>query len=218
MKTTIHRHWRLLLFGLPVAMIAGVVMRVVLIPRPSNVLGPSTATASVDCVQLAKEFTDYPLLFAGAEVEGFPLTGCERVLSPGFAPAGIPPGDSFVFRYGTCTPSPEAGCPAPVQLTIDPPCGPTLVDEMKKEKVKIRGADAGVLVDGSIRIETKSYKLTVYGPGGDNDSESSDFGYESSKQGALRVAGKLKAANDLAADVSETSALDLPLKPNKVCR
>ncbi len=171
---------------------------------------PAVAEAGLDCLQTAKEFVDYPLVFPGTEVEGLPLFSCGRRTTPGYAPAGIPPMDTFVFLYGApCPASSDHGCPAPIEVFVDPPCAPALAEEAKKEKVKIRGKDVDVEHDGSLRIETKDFKASVYPSFGD---------YEVSKQKAEKVVEKLQGANDLASDFSAASDLDTKMKGNRVCR
>lgn len=170
------------------------------------------ATAGVDCVQVAAEFTDYPLVFPGPEFQGLPLTGCQRSKKPETrAPDGTlisPASDSFGFVYGTCTPGPDAGCPPPVQVIVDPPCGPMLSDAVKTEKVTIRGTQVDVKTDGSLRIESGDFKASVFALAG---------GYEANKATAMQVVEQLRGANDSGAALTARAALDTGLQAAAVC-
>ena len=105
------------------------------------------------CRELAAGFDDYPLVWVGDEFEGLPLVGCERVQSAAqTSPEGVvfdPGSDFFNFYYGTCDLAPGVeACPVPLQVTVDPPCGPSLSNDVKKGTLEVRGIDAYVKEDG----------------------------------------------------------------------
>jgi hypothetical protein len=181
--------------------------------RSRRVHAPS-AEADRDCVQVASEFTAYPLAFLGPEFQGLPLTGCQRAVTPEKynldGTVREPAMDFFVFAYGSCVPAGDEGrCSPPVSVLVDPPCGPTLGEQAVKEKVRIRGEDVLVKSDGSLRIEGRNFKATIYGLAGD---------YQASKQKAVEVVQALHGANALAAGLKPDSNLDVGLGGNTVCR
>src|SRR5438270_12301665 len=75
-----------------------------------------SAEAQRDCVQIAYQFNDYPLVFLGPQFQGLPLTGCQRDVTPDKydldGSVREPATDMFSFIYGTCKlpPGDEARC------------------------------------------------------------------------------------------------------------
>jgi len=211
MNTKVRRVLGLFPFGLPVLVAAAVLAGLTVngIGPAARVMSSPSVQADLNCQQAARDFTDYPLVYPGTDFQGLPLTACQRVRTPANVNTGVPAMDYFVFTYGSCTPREEAGCPAPVEVIVDPPCAPSLSERVKKEKVKIRGQDIDVKMDGSLRIEGQSFKATIYASGGD---------YESSMQKAEAVVAALRGANDLASDLTLDAGLGVKLKGNRVCR
>lgn len=177
----------------------------------------SEAEADVDaaltCAQRADTFTDYPLLYAGSEILGQPLRDCWRNRTQGrFAPDGTKfagAADLFTFAYGSCTiPEGVESCPIPVAIVISPACASTIFPGVVREKIMVRGMEAFVKNDGSIRIETPTYKLTVYGPGLD---------FNERRDSAIRIAESLLPANALASGLTREAPLSTALGPSRAC-
>jgi hypothetical protein len=211
MDRKIRNYVRVLLWGTPVIVGVGVLSVLLMnnVGSSAKPLQAPAAQADLNCIQLAKDFTDYPLVFSGAEVEGHPLTRCQRVQTPANSATGVPAMDYFVFLYGSCTPRDDAGCPAPIEVLVDPPCAPALAEGATKEKIRVRGKDADVKTDGSLRIETDDFKVTIYALGTD---------YEDAKGKAIDVANALQGANNSASDLTSASDLGVKMKGNTVCK
>src|SRR6266581_1995367 len=83
-----------------------------------------SAEAQRNCVQIANEFSDYPLVFLGPQFQGLPLTGCQRDVTPDKydldGSVREPATDMFSFIYGTrkLPPGDEARCAPPVQVFV----------------------------------------------------------------------------------------------------
>lgn len=167
---------------------------------------PSASARRQSCDQLVQSFDGYPLLNLGNEFEGFPLTSCHRTQTPTkFDQAGNvrePAMDFIVFIYGDCTPPRTGeGCSPPIEVFSDPPCGPSL--ETQEGTVKIRGADVNLKFDGSVRIETPGYQVSIFivqPPDKLDRTQRRDM--------ALRAVDFLRGANQLAARLSPSVALD----------
>jgi len=83
------------------------------------------AKDAATCAAQANAFTDYPLVFAGPSVLGYPLTWCDHMMTKTRrTPDGLvshPGGDAWHFVYGTCTiPEGRENCGAPITIIIDP--------------------------------------------------------------------------------------------------
>jgi hypothetical protein len=173
----------------------------------------AVAEAGRDCAAMAGEFTDYPLVFAGTQVDALPLSGCQRVVTPEKYNLGgsvrEPRMDYFVFTYGSCVSvEEEGGCPPPVQILVDPPCAPALGGAAIKDRSTVRGLNVAVKTDGSLRIEAAGFKATIYALAGS---------YEANKQMAMGVVLALRGANDRASALGVGTRLDVPLGGNTVC-
>jgi hypothetical protein len=172
-----------------------------------NATAPPKASADrLACDQLVQSFDAYPLANLGDAFEGLPLSGCMRDQAPvRYDQAGgvLQPAVDFVsFFYGTCVPPPTGeGCALPVQVSVQPPCGPSL--EIEEGAVKIRGADVNLKFDGSVRIETPGYKVSIFiGRLPDKPDKTQR------RDKALRAVASLRGANQLAARLSPSVALD----------
>ena len=167
---------------------------------------PKASADRLACDQLVQSFDAYPLANLGDAFEGLPLTGCNRVQTPAkYDQRGDirePAMDFINFFYGTCVPPPTGeGCTLPVQVSVQPPCGPSL--EIEEGAVKIRGADVNLKFDGSVRIETAGYKLSIFiGRLPDKPDKTQR------REKALRAVASLRGANQLAARLSPSVALD----------
>ena len=171
------------------------------------------AGRKVACADAAA-LTDYPLLYPGDQVLGHTIRGCHRAKSEAiYDSKGLlyqPASDSFSFYYGTCEIPPDAdACPVPVTVVIDPPCGPTLNPAFAMESASVRGAEALVKRDGSIRIEGESIKISVHPPG---------TSYEERKANSVAIVEALVPANDLANALDAGTSLTVPLGASSVCQ
>lgn len=169
--------------------------------------------AATVCEEQMREFADYPLLYAGPEVLGYPLMGCRHNKTEDrFAPDGTryhEATDSFTFVYGNCDiPPGGSSCPIPVSIIVYPPCHSSLASGAAKERTLVRGAEALVKSDGSLRIEAPTHKLTIYGPGAS---------VEESKENAVRIGEALVSANALADSLTRGAGLSTALGPSTVC-
>jgi len=200
--------------------IAGAVAAFGSLTLASQFIGGGVAEADLSCAQKAAEFEGYALIFAGDDYDGLPVRGCNRVITPEkYNVDGTvrePAMDFFVFSYGDCAPTAnESSCARPVQIIVDPRCGPKLHDSIKAEMVLVRGLEVTVKVDGSVRIETDSYSVSVFAPKRD---------YGQAKSAALDVVESLRGANHLAADLTvdkplaEPAAISLPIERNDPCK
>ncbi len=165
------------------------------------------------CEQQAREFADYPLLYAGSEVLGYELVGCRHNKTEDrFAPDGTRyhnATDSFTFVYGSCViPSGGSSCPIPVSIIMYPACHSSLAAGAAKDTALVRGAQALVKSDGSLRIEAPSHKLTLYAPGNSSGARTAN---------AIRVAEALVPANAPADALSRGAPLSTTLGGSKVC-
>ncbi len=174
-----------------------------------------TAQVNADCMRMLREFTDYPVLYPGEVVFGLPLTMCDRYRNSAMYDATgkmvRPATDLLALVYGTCQPAPDAGCPPPVQVIIEPPCGPGLHDSQKVEAMRIRGVDAFVKPDGSVRIESDQFTVSLFAviePGG---------GPRKQRENALRLAELLRGGNAMAQRIRPDTGLDVPLDYRPSC-
>ena len=68
--------------------------------------------------EFASAFQDFPLYWLGLEFQGLPLSDITR----SYRLHLTPPENYIHLMYGTCTPAPEAGCRAPLQISVEPYC------------------------------------------------------------------------------------------------
>jgi hypothetical protein len=136
----------------------------------------------------AAAFPDFALYSAGQSFEGLPLTGMTRRLEARVAPD--PARANFVgFRYGDCTPTSDAGCPAPLEIQVWPACERNLStysltplgDPLPHEDATVRGVPAAFFEDGQrLEVYTGSVSVVLFGRG---------------KAQLLRAADALRAVN-----------------------
>lgn len=166
----------------------------------------------LDCIERARSFTEYPLLWLGEEFQGYELVTCERVQTPvKYDLEGNvrePATDYFDFVYGECTPPEgEWSCAVPLQVSNAPPCGPTLAPEVVEKHTVVRGVTAAVRTDSSVSIATDDVRVSIFPPGGPAEVEAN----------ALAAAEALAGVNDLAAGIEPSSSLDLDLGESPAC-
>ena len=109
-------------------------------------------TDSVMFQESVAEFQDFPLYWVGLEFQGLPLTGIIR----SYGTHLTPPEDHVILKYGTCTPSPGAGCGVPLQIRVEPYCnaqrGGGYAPEATEDTVfQVRGASAQY-ISGGLRL------------------------------------------------------------------
>jgi hypothetical protein len=160
------------------------------------------------CAAQANAFTDYPLVFAGDSVLGYPLTGCDHMMTKTRrAPDGRvshPGGDAWSFGYGDCTiPEGKESCGIPITISIDP-CA-LLVDgriipkgAQPVRSMVVRGAQANIYDDGILDLEQSPQIITIYAPGGSSDERVAN---------AVAIANALVPANGLAEALSHGAPL-----------
>ena len=106
----------------------------------------------------AREFGDFPLYYAGDEVEGLPLTAVLRRDDSA---------EYVSFVYGDCTPSSDGGCAPPAEVQVWPGAVRNLGSYDASapgrpipEQTRIRGRPAAVFEDGA-RIEVYADGATI---------------------------------------------------------
>lgn len=116
---------------------------------------PALTSRALACIEEAKAFTGYPLLFAGENVLGYPLTSCQHTRTDtwnnGQGLITHDGGDSFGFAYGDCTiPEGRENCPIPITINIVLRCGPVIpaASLPKSTARSVRGVTAGIDPDG----------------------------------------------------------------------
>lgn len=166
----------------------------------------ATDAGPVPCDQVAAGFTEYALLNVGDSFQGLPLTGCHRSQTDAkYDAAGNvrePATDFFSFFYGSCAPAP---CYPPLEISVDPPCAPTVTDGAKKSAARVRGVDVIVNVDDSVRIEQPEYSVTIFTGAPWPDDATNP---KTRREKGLSVLEALRGANAPAAGVSTTAPLD----------
>jgi hypothetical protein len=108
----------------------------------------------------ARAFGEFPLYYAGKEVDGVPLTAVLR--RSGRA-------HYVSFLYGDCTPASDAGCAPPAEVQVwrsvdrnagsydrSVPGSPTL------EQTRIRGRPAAFVGDGALEIYADESTVVVF--------------------------------------------------------
>lgn len=142
-------------------------------------------------VDAAKDFDAYPLLWAGEEFEGLPVT---HVDVDG-------PGEFATIIYGTCEPSDgnEPSCTPPLQLQIQPLC--THLADVARAPIwkrrAIRGAPVGT-IDSAPVLFSRGVQVKAY------RGEGSDPGL------AWRALVALRSANDVGPPVDPTGPIPAP--------
>jgi hypothetical protein len=171
----------------------------------------------------ARAFSGFDLYWAGETFQGLPLTSIDDRPPPPDLP-GLPtpviqeidaPSVGYVsLKYGDCTPSSDAGCPAPLeiqvwraclrtladyQLTPDPDgAGPLEPDPYPHEKTEVRDVPAAYFEGGAL-LELYTGDVTV-----------AIFGYERNQ--VLAAANALRPITDaVAADAPPTLPLPAPV-------
>jgi hypothetical protein len=140
-------------------------------------------------LEAAREFDDYPLLWAGEEFEGLPVTHVE--LGPGGA----------TFIYGDCEPKgdDEPSCTTPLQLQVFPLCANLAAVARAPiwKRRSIRGAPVGTIDSAPVlfsrRVQVKAYR-----------GEGSDPGL------AWRALVALRSANQIPPIVDSTGPIPAP--------
>lgn len=166
----------------------------------------------LDCIERARAFSEYPLLWLGEEFQGYELVTCQRAQTPvKYDLEGNvrePATDYFDFVYGECTPPEgEWSCAVPLQVSNAPPCGPALAPEVVEKSVEVRGVTAVVRADSSVSIATEDVRVSIFPPGGPGEAEAN----------ALEAAAALTGVNALAGAVHPASPLDLDLGESPAC-
>jgi hypothetical protein len=127
---------------------------------------PTSAGQRRWTIEDATNFTEFPLYWLGESYNGLPLT---RIIRYRYDPEPPIPAvtaeDSVAFIYGTCTPSPEAGCAPPLQIIVEPYCTrpPEIIAPLANvgSSFDIRGATAQWVTD-HLRIWTGDVSTTIF--------------------------------------------------------
>ena len=155
------------------------------------------ALASAGCggsnpdVGAAKQFHDYPLLWAGDKFEQFNLTHIDL----------DSPGDFVTFIYGTCEPegSDEPSCTPPLQLQVSPLC--SHLDVVSRAPIwkrrSIRGAPVGTIHSAPVLFSRGAQVKAYRGQGSDPAL-------------AWRALVALRSVNGVAPVVTATGAIPAP--------
>jgi hypothetical protein len=158
------------------------------------------------CAAQARIFSDYPLVWAGDSVLGYPLTWCDHMMTKTRrTPDGSvshPGGDSWGFGYGTCTaPEGKESCGIPISIIIDPCArlvdGRIIPEGQPVRSMTVRGAQANVW-DHGISFEQSPQDITIYATGASSDEQVAN---------AVAVAEALVPANGLAEALSHGAPL-----------
>jgi hypothetical protein len=103
----------------------------------------------------ARAFEEFPLYYAGEEVDGLPLTAVLRRTDSA---------NYVSFVYGDCTPSSDGGCAPPAEVQVWPggarnldSYDPSVPGTPVPERTQLRGRPAAILADGT--------QLEVYADG-----------------------------------------------------
>jgi hypothetical protein len=120
--------------------------------------GRDSAPAGSLTLEQARRLVEFPLLYAGDQVAGLPLTA---VLRRGDT------ADYVSFVYGDCVPRDDAGCAPPAEIQVWPSCRRSLVSYDERaparpsvEWLTVRGVPAALL-DGGTRLELQTGTSTV---------------------------------------------------------
>lgn len=167
------------------------------------------ANKATDCMEQASAFADYPLVFAGPSVLGYPLTYCDHAMTKTRrTPDGQvshPGGDSWGFQYGSCTvPDGRESCAPPISIIIDP-CARLLDGRIipwpgrPTRSLVVRGAEA-LIGEHDIIFEQSPQQITIYASGSSPDTAEQ-------VANAVKVAEALIPANGLADGLSKGASL-----------
>jgi hypothetical protein len=163
------------------------------------------------CIAQARAFNDYPLVFAGPSVLGYPLTSCSHTMSKTRRlPDGRVwhPGDDFwSFGYGDCTiPEGRESCAIPITIRIDP-CARMVDGRIIPEGGQplrgmiVRGTHADVW-DNGISFEQSPQSITI-----DASGTATNAHTDEQVANAVAVANALVPANGLAEALSQDAPL-----------
>jgi hypothetical protein len=118
----------------------------------------STPLAGDLTLEQARAFEEFPLLYAGEQVDGLPLVAIVRRDDTA---------DYVSFVYGDCRPPPqEGGCPPPAEVQVWPAARRSLASYAATLGVsappvtRIRGSPAAFF-DGGTRLELYTAQVTV---------------------------------------------------------
>ena len=161
------------------------------------------------CIAQARAFTDYPLVFAGPSVLGYPLTWCSHAMTKTRRDeqgrVWHPGGDSWAFSYGDCTiPKGRESCADPISIVINP-CARLVDGRIIPEggqpvrRMIVRGADADVW-DHGISFEQSPQSIEIYASGSSPNTAEQ-------VANAVAVAEALIPANGLAVALSQGAPL-----------
>jgi hypothetical protein len=175
------------------------------------------ATDAATCAAQAHAFNDYPLVWAGPSVLGYPLTWCAHTMTKTRRDeqgrVSHPGGDSWGFGYGTCeTPEGKESCPIPITIDIDP-CA-LLVDGRIIPKggqtvhnMIVRGAQANIYDDGVLTLEQSPQIISIYAPPKSYHGQGMDVYAAERVANAVTIANALVPANGLAEALSHGAPL-----------
>lgn len=181
-------------------------------------LSDRTEPASADipvvkCEELIGTFDAYPLLYLGESFEDLPLNYCRRRQTSAIADR-VPPTDSFVFAYGTCTIKPgRSSCNLPLQVIVYPRCDPPPPTDPKTPTEAIRGVQAKVLRTAALFVETPQYTVKVSAGIEDVAGDALVRRAFLELRGANALAQKLTADKPLA----DPALVDAPTKDKDAC-
>jgi hypothetical protein len=153
----------------PLALLASVAA--LLVGDPGGPSGPGGNLS----LEEARSFDEFPLYYAGDEIDGLPLRAVLR--REGDA-------DYVSFVYGDCTPASDAGCapPAEVQVWAGRARNARSYDTSASgtpapAHARIRGLPAAFVSEGALEIYTEEATIVVFGD---------------SRDRALAIAGALR--------------------------
>lgn len=120
-------------------------------------------------------FSSFPLFWLGDSFDGLELTYVDEVNRP--ALLASPAEHSVTFIYGSCEPTSEASCPAPIQITIYGTCGPELAPRVAKAAPPVRGARATKASSpGQLYLESEYSKIMIIATtGSDLDAKAAEI-------------------------------------------
>ncbi len=144
-------------------------------------------------------FDRFPVLWLGEEFEGLPLTAIQYRYVP--SGEGHGPMERVDLVYGDCEPAADNGCPAPLQVSVYPECGPSVADSVKRERIQVRGVNADRYFTGHLAVETTSNRIVIIsaGPAAGADAQSE------------RAANALRGANTIARSLTISDDLSMAL-------
>jgi hypothetical protein len=124
----------------------------------------------------------FPVYYPGDRVEGQAL----NVILRGYNSSPL---NDVDFIYGTCQPSSEAGCPAPIEVQVWPACARNLSSyspsvQSGREERTVRGVPAAYFSTdgGRLELQTETSTIVIFAAGG--------------RDQALRVANSLRGLNN----------------------